>query len=246
MKIEALLFDLDNTLILFDEKEFFKTYTYKLYKSFQDIFTPEEFGKKLMHSSIVMTNNDGKMTNAEYFIQDFASGTGVAEEDLWRRFEEFYASDFEQFSYLMTPLPEVKNIFDNLKEEGYKIVIASNPMFPENVQQYRLRWAGLDNIQFDLITHANNSTFCKPNPAYYTEICEKIDVGPENCMMVGNDDFNDMIASKTGMKTFLTFDGEKNKTDVSRELTVNNKFELPEPDHKGKIDQLLGILESYK
>lgn len=242
MKIEAILFDLDNTLILFNETEFFKAYSSKLYLSFSDLLSPEEFCKKLMQSSVVMTNNDGKLNNADYFIKDFAQGINVDEKELWHRFTEFYDTHFEQFEYLMTPLPGLRELFIRLKEKGYKLVIASNPMFPENVQHFRLKWAGIDDIDFDLITHAENSTFCKPNTAYYNEICEKINIKPEHCMMVGNDAFNDMIASKLGMKTYLTTDGEENTVDVSRELTVNNKYELPKPDYKGKISGLIDVL----
>lgn len=242
MKIEAILFDLDNTLVFFDEKKFFEAYTYKLSKVFSDLFTLEEFGKRLMHSSVVMTNNDGKINNADYFINDFAAGLDINHADLWQRFEDFYASEFEKFESLMTPLAGLKEIFIKIKEMGIKIVIASNPMFPLNVQLFRLKWAGLEDVEFDLITHAQNSTYCKPNPAYYAEICEKINVTPENCLMVGNDAFNDMIASKIGMKTYLTTEGENNKVEVSRELTKNNKFELPDPDFKGKVLDLLNIL----
>jgi len=72
LKIEAVLFDLDNTLILFEESEFFKISSQQLYNSFRDILTPEEFSKKLWRSTTVMINNDGKLYNAEYFMNDFA------------------------------------------------------------------------------------------------------------------------------------------------------------------------------
>jgi len=125
---------------------------------------------------------------------------------------------------------------------GLKIVVASNPMLPENVQHLRLNWAGLEKIKFDLITHVKNSTFCKPNLNYYIEICDKIDIKPQNCLMVGNDAFNDMIASKIGMKTFFVTDGENNTVEVSRELVGSHKVEMPEPDYSGKLDDLIQIL----
>lgn len=242
LKIEAVLFDLDNTLILFDENEFFKTYSQKLYNSFRDILTPEEFSNKLLKSTTVMTNNDGNLNNAEYFMNDFALGIDEDKQQLWQRFEYFYSTQFEQFQSLMVPIPGTLELLRELKELGLKLVIATNPMFPLEVQLLRIKWAGLDEIDFDLITHAHNSTFCKPNPAYYVEICEKIDVEPERCIMVGNDVLNDMIAAKTGMKTFLTTDGEKNKIDVSRKLTINSKYEILIPDYKGKLSELKGVI----
>ena len=99
MRIEAVLFDLDNTLILFDETKFFETYSKKLYLSFQDIFSPREFVHRLISSTQVMTNNDGKLTNAEFFINDFAKGLPADKNELWQLFEKFYATEFEQLEF---------------------------------------------------------------------------------------------------------------------------------------------------
>jgi len=242
VQIKAVLFDLDNTLILFDEKMFYKEYSKKLYLSFRDVLSPEEFGSRLMSSTRVMTNNDGSQSNAEFFINDFVKGLPVKKEDMWSRFENFYNSEFEQFEYLMQPLKNSKAVLEKIRNSGIKIVIASNPMFPANVQLLRLRWAGLEGFPFDLITDAHNSTFCKPNPKYYLEICEKINVNPENCLMTGNDSFNDMIASKTGMKTFLTTDSGDNSIDISREIVDNLNIEMPEPDFTGRLDELSAFI----
>lgn len=243
MKIEAVLFDLDNTLILFDENEFFKVYSQKLYNSFKDILTPDEFGKKLWQSTSVMINNNGKVNNAEYFMNDFAQGINEDKHKLWQRFEGFYSTKFEQLQPLMTPISGVQELLHELKELGLKLVIATNPMFPMEVQQLRIKWAGLKDIEFDLITHAHNSTYCKPNPNYYLEVCEKIKVKPKDCIMVGNDALNDIIAGEIGMKTFLTTDGEKYKIDISREMAAKSETELLTPDYKGKLSELLSVIK---
>jgi FMN phosphatase YigB (HAD superfamily) len=244
MKIEAVLFDLDNTLILFDEKEFYEAYTYKLSLHFKDILPLQEFAHKLMISTQIMTNNDGKQDNAEFFINDFSKGLKIDKNDLWQRFENFYSNEFAHFKYLMKPMAGVRDLILKIQEMGIKIVIASNPMLPENVQQLRLNWAGLEEIKFELMTHVKNSTFCKPNLNYYAEICEKININPQNCLMVGNDEFNDMIASKIGMKTFLVTESQNNTVEVSRELAGLNKVEMPEPDFRGYLNELLPLFEA--
>ena len=60
--------------------------------------------------------------------------------------------------------------------------------------------------------------------------------------MVGNDPFNDMIASKTGMKTYLTTDSEDYSIDLSRELAKDTDMEMPEPDFQGRFNELNCIL----
>ncbi len=243
--LKAVLFDLDNTLLLFEESKFFEAYSKKLYLKFSDLLSPEEFSEKIIKSTQMMLNNDGQRSNADNFIADFANGLPVDKKELWQRFENFYDNDFEQFQYLMKPLPDSREILLSLKEKNLKLVIATNPMFPMNVQYIRLKWANLGSIPFNLITSADNSTYCKPRLEYYQEICNKIDVPPEQCLMVGNDEFNDMIASKIGMKTYLTTDSEHLSIELSsRMLAKNMTLEMPNPDYKGKLSGLLNVIDS--
>ena len=57
-------------------------------------------------------------------------------------------------------------------------------------------------------------SYSKPNPKYYLEITEKIGVKPEECLMVGNDVGDDMVAADLGMKVFLLTDCLINKKNV--------------------------------
>jgi len=246
LNIKAVLFDLDNTLIFFNEKRFYETYVSKLSKRFEEIMTLPEFAKKLMISTQLMTNNNGKQDNAEFFINDFSKNLQIDKNEVWKRFDDFYNTEFVQLKNLMYPHSEIPDIIHKIQKMGFKLVIASNPMLPENVQLLRLNWAGLGEIKFDLITHVKNSTYCKPNLNYYKEICFKIGVDPQYCLMVGNDAFNDMIASKIGMKTFFVSDGENNTVDVSREIVGSNQIEMPEPDYKGEMKDIIKILSNIK
>ena len=244
LKLNAMLFDLDNTLILFEEAIFFQHYSKKLYLSFQDLMTPQQFGPKLIHSTQSMIRNNGEKTNAEFFVDDFANGMAIDKKALWQRFEKFYANEFEQFQTLMKPLDGAREIISKLQQMGLKLVIASNPMFPMNVQLMRLKWAGLGDIEFDLVTSADNTSFVKPRLEYYQHICETIRVKPEHCLMVGNDGFNDMISSKIGMKTYLTTDSDHLSIDLSRELAKDVGLEMPAPDFKGPLKDVIIAVEN--
>ena len=70
-------------------------------------------------------------------------------------------------------------------------------------QLKRLKWAGCDPDDFELITSFENSSACNPNPAYFTEILKKIECTPDECIMAGNDATEDTCAEKIGMRTFL-------------------------------------------
>ena len=86
------------------------------------------------------------------------------------------------------------------------MVLATNPLFPPTATESRVRWAGLQPSDFELITVYDNSYHCKPNPAYYEDILRTIGARAEECVMVGNDAKEDMIAESLGMQVFLLTD----------------------------------------
>ena len=70
----------------------------------------------------------------------------------------------------------------------------------------RIAWAGLSTSDFELYTTYENSRFCKPNPDYYLDVMQSLGVCPEECLMVGNDVAEDMIAQTLGCRVFLLTD----------------------------------------
>ena len=99
-----------------------------------------------------------------------------------------------------------------MASKGYGVVLATNPLFPLCAIETRLEWAGLGADDFRLVTHYYNSTFCKPNPGYYSEILTKINKSPGQCLMAGNSPSEDMISGTLGMETFLVTDCLENET----------------------------------
>ena len=88
-----------------------------------------------------------------------------------------------------------------------KVILATNPFFPSVAVRSRLSWAKIETECFDLITTYENSRFCKPNPAYYVEITEKMGIDPKKCLMVGNNEIEDIAAAQSlGMDTFYLND----------------------------------------
>ena len=105
-----------------------------------------------------------------------------------------------------------------IRSLGYQVILATNPLFPAVATQSRIRWAGLTPEDFERITTYENARFCKPNPDYYQEILGKLNLNPSDCLMVGNDVDEDMIAETLGMRVFLLTDCLINRTgkDISR------------------------------
>jgi len=242
VKLDAILLDLDNTLLMFNENEFFKTYNSSLYTKFTDLLKPDELFDKMMTATHRMVRNDGQQTNLELFMDEFCRDIQLSRQEIWTRFDKFYRNDFDQFRTLVTKIPGVYEILHNIQEQGLKTVIATNPMFPDFVQRLRLDWAGLNLLDFNLITGVENSYACKPSLKYYQDICAELKLIPENCLMVGNDALNDIVAGKIGMKTMLVSDSSDMSIELSRELSWNEDDKLPVPDYRGSIQDLPGIV----
>ena len=109
---------------------------------------------------------------------------------------------------------------------GYKVVLATNPLFPSIATYSRIKWAGLDPEDFEMITTFETARHSKPNPDYYRDILATLDVKPENCVMVGNDVQEDMVAKQVGMKVFLLIGDLINRT--GEDISVYPHGSFPE------------------
>jgi len=244
---KTILFDLDNTLILFDEVKFFKAYIKKVAPIMSDIVSPHALWQMVLSATKAVMHNNGELTNKEVFNRTFTRGLEDQTYEIWHRFLKFYENEFDQLKSLVSVNKGVSEIFSALSKGKMKIVIASNPFWPCIAMEKRMAWAGVDKKQVHLITHMENMHFCKPRLEYYQEICHKINEKPEDCLMVGDDPVNDMVVGKLGMKTFLTTDSNKLKNQwraVSEKIRFGFGFKKSgiNPDYTGPLVQFREIL----
>ena len=204
MSIKAVLFDLDGTLLPMDQDTFIKAYLGGMAKKLAPHgYDPEVLVKAVYAGMKAMTGNDGSCTNETAFWTAFTGILGEkAREDI-PIFDEFYRNEFQNVKDICGFLPEAAQTVRKLKEMGYRVALATTPMFPSIATESRIRWAGLEPEDFEIFTTYENYHFCKPNLNYYREVVEKLGVKPEECLMVGNDVGEDMVTEELGMKVFL-------------------------------------------
>ena len=219
MAITTVLFDLDGTLLPMDLDVFIKAYLGKL----SHWMIPYGYDqKKLIESlwlgNIAMVKNNGEKTNEAAFWETVKNIYGEKIYQDQSLFDEFYVEEYNTLSQVCGYDPAAAEIIASLKAKGYRLILATNPLFPAAATQWRIRWAGLNPQDFELITSFENSSYCKPNTDYYRSILENIGVSAEECLMVGNDVSEDMVASKLGMEVFLLTNCLINKenTDISQ------------------------------
>jgi len=147
------------------------------------------------------------MTNRQAFWEAYFKFVGERDEQLEATCDEFYGGGFKALREFTDENALAVRMIEAAHEGGRKVVLATNPVFPMQAQLERMSWIGLRAEDFDHITSYENSNYCKPNPDYYREICGIIGVDPEDCLMIGNDESDDMRgASLAGMECYLVTD----------------------------------------
>lgn len=213
--MNTVLFDLDGTLLPIDMKEFIDTYMELITGFFKsNDLDPEDIIPSIWKSFGAMEVNDGLITNEEMFwkvfMEDITQKDDKYDEKFLRRFQKymdkFYTGDFQMIRYMVRPSQECHDAFEMLKDKGYRVVLATKPVFPEIAIKERASWLGLDLKDFDYVTTYENSCYTKPNLKYYEHIMKVMDKDPGDCIMVGNDVKEDMCAAELGIDVFLIED----------------------------------------
>ncbi len=211
-KIKTVLFDLDGTLLPMDQDQFVGAYFKLLAKKLAPLgYDPQKLVEGIWGGTSAMVANDGTKPNEEAFWQYFCSRFGEQAREDEPTFAAFYREEFQQVQQVCGFRKEAKQVIDLLREKGLRIILATNPIFPAIATESRIRWAGLETTDFAHYTTYENSRFCKPNLDYYRDILEKFDLQPQECLMVGNDVGEDMVARELGMEVFLLTDCLINK-----------------------------------
>ena len=204
MSITTVLFDLDGTLLPMDQDTFIQAYLGGLVKKIAPHgYNSDEVVKAVYAGMKAMSTNDGSNTNEVAFWNAFTGILGEKVREDMPIFDDFYRNEFQEVKNICGFLPEAKQTVQKLKEMGYRVALATTPMFPSIATESRIRWAGMEPEDFEIFTTYGNYHFCKPSLNYYKEVIEKLGVKAEECLMVGNDVGEDMITEELGMKVFL-------------------------------------------
>lgn len=226
MSIRCILFDLDGTLLPMDQDVFVTAYFGRLAaKLAPHGYEPKKLIDAIWGGTAAMIKNDGSMTNEAAFWRFFCTVFGEDAIKDEPKFEEFYRTDFQLVQSSCGFDARAAQTIDALKEMGFTLALATNPIFPAIATESRMRWAGLNKKNFVFYTTYENSRYCKPNPKYYQDILDQLDVKGEECLMVGNDVGDDMVAQELGMKVFLLTDCLINKHNVDISVYPHGSFE---------------------
>lgn len=230
-KIQAVLFDLDGTLLDVDMSVFVAHYFRALSARVAYLVPPDRFVASLMQASQAMVDNDGSVTNQEAFARAFYPLVGCAPQELEPIFVDFYVRDFPRLRRHTRRKPRARQVVQAAFDLGYQVVVATNPLFPAAAIEQRLDWADVADFPYRLVTTYENSRAAKPSLRYYEFLLEEIGQPAAACLMIGDEDM-DMVAAHLGCPTFLV---PSPNTDLDPST--------PEPTYRGTLVDLETLLQ---
>ena len=208
MEFQAILFDLDGTLLPMDQEKFTTGYFQEMAKVLAPLgIAPEAVAPTIWTGTKAMVKNTGEKTNEAVFWETFSAVSGLETARFKPAADAFYSNQFHKAKKFTGENPLAAKAVEAARGKAGKVILATNPLFPMVGQASRLSWIGLKPEDFDLVTAYETDSYCKPNPDYYRSICGRMGLEPEKCLMIGNDETEDMAAATSiGMKGFLVTD----------------------------------------
>jgi FMN phosphatase YigB (HAD superfamily) len=204
--IEALLLDLDGTLLDHDIEVFLQGYLKSLSTYMRPWVQPDRLVSQLLKStSVMLTNQEPARTLEQTFSKDFFPAIGIPEEQLLPHFDDFYRDEFPKLMGLTRKREAAARLVRSALDAGLQIAVATNPLFPRLPIEHRLEWAGVptSNFPYSVVTSYETFHSAKPRLAYYTEILGHLGVHAANAAMIGDNILDDLLpAHALGMATF--------------------------------------------
>ena len=202
----TLLLDLDDTLLSNGMGTFMPAYLHALGEYLAPYVPPDRMIPILLGATQLMIRNDQPDCSLkDIFDAAFFPAIGKQPEHLQEIIDNFYKEVFPSLRHLTQFRGEAVNLVEEAFARGYKIAIATSPLFPKIAVDQRLEWAGLPPsiFPFRLIASYETFHFAKPNPAYYTEILARLGWPEGPVIMVGDDIQNDIEpARRVGLAAF--------------------------------------------
>lgn len=223
--MKAVFFDLDGTLLRINEKRFAECYLFLLAKKLKPYgYDPDLLVKSIMDGLKSMMLNDSGLTNEEVFWNSFEKTFPKSREKHSDIFDDFYRNDFKALKIETQENVYIDDIMNALKRKNLLPVLTTNPIFPMEGQKTRISFLGLTEKDFAYITSYENSYHCKPNPKYFVDVMQKLNLKPNEVILFGNNRQEDYdCAMSLGIKTYLVngylIDRENKGTEGSIELS---------------------------
>lgn len=233
------MIDLDGTLINLDWRKNMRYYYKKVMKILPDMGAKVSYLYSVrLAAKKMMSDDTDDLLNIEKYFKYITRYTKLPDEKNREIYFKFYNESFAGFQEDVKDVEGAHQLISLCKSMGMKIVLATNPVFPLQAVKERLSWGKFNPEDFDLITHIQNFTHCKPSPKYFMDILSKFGTKPDNAFMVGDDYYYDIKpCKKLGIRTWWL----QNKRPKIRKKSPSGRLEiLNDILAKGELEKYFG------
>ncbi len=207
--IKGIIFDMDGVLV--DSESYY-------FDAFIRII--EKDGSKVDRDSfkkiVGKSHEDSLAMVGEYYDENFSG------EEFLEKFEILYRN--ENFNFKNLIFPYVKPLLEKLKNDGYKIGLASSSM--KDVILRAVEDCGIKDY-FQVISSGEDFFESKPNPEIYLTTARKMGLKPEECVAV-EDSFSGIKSGKrAGMKVIARKDTEFDINQEEADFIIKDMMLVP-------------------
>lgn len=221
----AILFDLDDTLLRNEMTRFVDAYWDTLLPKLLEIFPDRNIKTAISRATQdMLLAKRSRKTLRQIFIETFEAETQLEFPKVESIFLDYYQREYRDVQKVTERVSGALEALNAAYALTPNVVLATVPIFPLVAIEERMRWAGIADFPFALVTSFEIMHVSKPNPQYYEEIADLLSLPTTECLMVGNDHQDDMVAQHVGMKTFLVDD-----------YVRRGERQTYEPDYRGSL-----------
>lgn len=192
--IQAVLFDLDNTLTHRDlTAQAYSCYLAEYYASAFAQVEPEKI------IEIVRRIDNGGYPKKELLTHGSIGASAayaLLQELSWLNppsIDELAQFWFSQFGRCAVEMPDAKQVLEQLKSQGYQLAIVSNG--GHDTRLNTIRGLGIADY-FEEIISSGLVGFSKPQPEIFQITAQRLGVLPEHCLYIGDHPINDIQGAK--------------------------------------------------
>ena len=210
MAIKTVLIDMDGTLLNMGESAFETEYVKRMVIFLEQRYPGKgkDIVKAVGYGGEMMKVSDGSRTNYDVFWESFEKASGYTREEIEPVITVYYQTDYTHIGDDYVPDADMQAAVRLLQEKGYQLIVATTPVVPLIANQERVRWSGLADIPWKDITSFETYNYSKPNLNYYQQICDKYNLNPAECMMIGDSLVKDFPSTELGMDFFLILNAD--------------------------------------
>jgi FMN phosphatase YigB (HAD superfamily) len=162
----------------------------------------------LVGVNVALRTKSAKTTNDVRAVQVFSHLLGIDPDEGREVLRDSLGTLFPSLEKHFFRIPGALEFLEWARGK-YPMVLATNPVWPPEIVELRLKWAGVDPTMFASITHVRRMHATKPHVEYYQEILDQEKLDPAECLLIGDDLKMDLPATRAGIRVFIVGRHEK-------------------------------------